>query len=99
MGNYTTDFGCIEEETANVHDNEGVPSQRMLRSFISVSKMATDALLSNSIARLIIGTGDEVLYRCSCKLFKPISRLYFCRHCTKLRCPECVSHEVINTLA
>eukprot|EP00112_Aurelia_sp_Birch-Aquarium-sp1_P009591 Seg2094.6 transcript_id=Seg2094.6/GoldUCD/mRNA.D3Y31 product="Dynactin subunit 4" protein_id=Seg2094.6/GoldUCD/D3Y31 len=58
------------------------------------SNMAADALLANSIARLIIGTGDEVLYRCSCKTLKSISRLYFCRHCTKLRCPECVSHEV-----
>ena len=58
------------------------------------AKMAADALISNSIARLIIGTGDEVLYRCSCKALKSISRLYFCRHCTKLRCPECVSHEV-----
>ncbi|XP_065062648.1 dynactin subunit 4-like [Rhopilema esculentum] len=56
--------------------------------------MAAAALLSNSMARLIIGTGEEILYQCSCKTLKPISRLYFCRHCSKLRCPECVSHEV-----
>ena len=69
------------------------PSQSPLKK--QRAKMAADdALLSNRIARLIIGTGDEVLYRCSCKALKSISRLYFCRHCTKLRCPECVSHEV-----
>ena len=63
-------------------------------SLLPAEIMAAAALLSNSMARLIIGTGEEILYQCSCKTLKPISRLYFCRHCSKLRCPECVSHEV-----
>jgi len=37
---------------------------------------------------------DRVLYRCSCGSRKPISSLYFCRHCLDLRCGFCVSHEV-----
>eukprot|EP00794_Sanderia_malayensis_P011784 gene11784-13004_t len=56
--------------------------------------MATDILLSNSFAHLIIGTADNVLLKCSCSNLRPISKLYFCRHCTKLRCSQCVSHEV-----
>eukprot|EP00088_Acartia_fossae_P002801 TRINITY_DN11168_c0_g1_i11.p1 TRINITY_DN11168_c0_g1~~TRINITY_DN11168_c0_g1_i11.p1 ORF type:complete len:512 (-),score=92.70 TRINITY_DN11168_c0_g1_i11:774-2279(-) len=37
---------------------------------------------------------EKVLYRCSCGSRKPISSLYFCRHCLDLRCGFCVSHEV-----
>ncbi|XP_065156233.1 dynactin subunit 4 [Atheta coriaria] len=37
---------------------------------------------------------DVVHYACSCGLLKPISRLYFCRHCLELRCGFCVCHEV-----
>jgi len=37
---------------------------------------------------------ERVLYRCSCGSRKPISSLYFCRHCLDLRCGFCVSHEV-----
>jgi len=37
---------------------------------------------------------QKVLYRCSCGSKKPISSLYFCRHCLDLRCGFCVSHEV-----
>ncbi|CAH1794211.1 unnamed protein product [Owenia fusiformis] len=36
----------------------------------------------------------RVLYTCSCGTEEPICRLYFCRHCMKLRCGHCVSHEV-----
>lgn len=39
--------------------------------------------------------GPEVVkYACTCGLVKPISHLYFCRHCLKLRCGFCVCHEV-----
>ncbi|XP_018010190.1 dynactin subunit 4 [Hyalella azteca] len=31
---------------------------------------------------------------CSCGLMKPITGIYFCRHCVKLRCSNCVSHEL-----
>ncbi|XP_018322483.1 dynactin subunit 4 [Agrilus planipennis] len=37
---------------------------------------------------------DVVKYACSCGLLKPITRLYFCRHCLELRCGFCVCHEV-----
>ncbi|XP_059482923.1 dynactin subunit 4 isoform X1 [Neocloeon triangulifer] len=39
--------------------------------------------------------GDpKVKYLCSCGSLKPISRIYFCRHCMKVKCGFCVSHEV-----
>ncbi|KAK0074791.1 hypothetical protein PV325_007800 [Microctonus aethiopoides] len=37
---------------------------------------------------------DYVRYACSCGSLKPISRIYFCRHCLKIRCGYCVAHEV-----
>ncbi|KAG8228042.1 hypothetical protein J437_LFUL007212 [Ladona fulva] len=37
---------------------------------------------------------DIVRYACSCGALKPIYRLYFCRHCLKIRCVYCVYHEV-----
>lgn len=40
------------------------------------------------------GDGVRVLLTCSCSALSPAARLYFCRHCIKLRCPLCVSHEV-----
>ncbi|XP_035709730.1 dynactin subunit 4 isoform X2 [Folsomia candida] len=33
-------------------------------------------------------------YICCCGSLKPICSIYFCRHCLRLRCPYCVSHEV-----
>lgn len=40
-------------------------------------------------------TGPEVVsYACTCGLLKPIPQLYFCRHCSQLRCSFCVCHEV-----
>ncbi|XP_019868198.2 dynactin subunit 4 [Aethina tumida] len=39
--------------------------------------------------------GPEIVkYACHCGLLKPISQLYFCRHCSKIRCSFCVCHEV-----
>ncbi|XP_054730427.1 dynactin subunit 4 [Anastrepha obliqua] len=35
-----------------------------------------------------------VNYACTCGLVNPISKLFFCRHCLKLRCGFCVCHEV-----
>ncbi|KAK8739886.1 hypothetical protein OTU49_003243, partial [Cherax quadricarinatus] len=37
---------------------------------------------------------DRVRLLCSCGVLKPITAIYFCRHCLKLRCGNCVSHEV-----
>ena len=37
---------------------------------------------------------ELVRYKCSCGCLKPISKLYFCRHCLDIRCGFCVSHEV-----
>lgn len=39
--------------------------------------------------------GDpRVKYVCSCGALKPLTRVYFCRHCAELKCAWCVSHEV-----
>lgn len=35
-----------------------------------------------------------VKYVCSCGIVNPITKVYFCRHCLKLRCGFCVCHEV-----
>jgi len=51
-------------------------------------------LFSNTTALTVLGVDQHVLYACQCKEFKPITKLYFCRHCTKLRCAKCVTHEV-----
>uniref|UniRef100_A0A0B7A173 Dynactin subunit 4 n=1 Tax=Arion vulgaris TaxID=1028688 RepID=A0A0B7A173_9EUPU len=37
---------------------------------------------------------DAVKYLCSCGKKFPICRLYICKHCQKLRCIDCVQHEV-----
>ncbi|XP_030388340.1 dynactin subunit 4 [Scaptodrosophila lebanonensis] len=37
---------------------------------------------------------SPVKYACSCGIVNPINKLFFCRHCPKLRCGYCVSHEV-----
>ncbi|KAK4290598.1 hypothetical protein Pmani_036523 [Petrolisthes manimaculis] len=37
---------------------------------------------------------DRVKLLCSCGVLKPITAIYLCRHCLKLRCGNCVSHEV-----
>ncbi|KAL4707622.1 hypothetical protein ACJJTC_014727 [Scirpophaga incertulas] len=37
---------------------------------------------------------DYVKYVCSCGQLKPITSLYFCRHCLKIRCGFCICHEV-----
>ena len=37
---------------------------------------------------------DRVKFICSCGLLKPITQIYFCRHCIKLRCGNCGSYEV-----
>lgn len=40
-------------------------------------------------------TGPEVVrYACSCGLLKSLPYLYFCRHCSQLRCGFCVCPEV-----
>ncbi|XP_003699436.1 dynactin subunit 4 [Megachile rotundata] len=35
-----------------------------------------------------------VQYVCNCGSLKPISKIYFCRHCSKIRCGYCVCQEV-----
>ncbi|XP_035893069.1 dynactin subunit 4 [Anopheles stephensi] len=37
---------------------------------------------------------NRVEYACVCGLLNPLTKLYFCRHCMKLRCGFCVCHEV-----
>ncbi|CAK9820857.1 Dynactin subunit 4 [Anthophora plagiata] len=37
---------------------------------------------------------DYVRYVCNCGSLKPISKIYFCRYCLKIRCGYCVCHEV-----
>lgn len=37
---------------------------------------------------------DYVRYVCHCGSLKPISKIYFCRHCLKIRCGYCVCQEV-----
>lgn len=37
---------------------------------------------------------DVITYACACGHLNPIAKLFFCRHCLKLRCGFCVSHEV-----
>ncbi|XP_075971247.1 dynactin subunit 4 [Anticarsia gemmatalis] len=37
---------------------------------------------------------DYIKYICSCGQLKPITSLYFCRHCLKIRCGFCICHEV-----
>uniref|UniRef100_A0A6M2DIL9 Dynactin subunit 4 n=1 Tax=Xenopsylla cheopis TaxID=163159 RepID=A0A6M2DIL9_XENCH len=37
---------------------------------------------------------NYVNYVCGCGILKPITKIYFCRHCLKIRCAFCVCHEV-----
>lgn len=37
---------------------------------------------------------EYVRYVCNCGSLKPISKIYFCRHCLKIRCGYCVCQEV-----
>jgi len=37
----------------------------------------------------------RVKYQCSCGSFKSLCYLYFCRHCLKIKCKDCVILEVI----
>ncbi|XP_058445255.1 dynactin subunit 4 [Malaya genurostris] len=37
---------------------------------------------------------STVEYACVCGLLNPLTKLYFCRYCLKLRCGYCVCHEV-----
>jgi hypothetical protein len=37
---------------------------------------------------------NRVKYQCSCGTFKSLCYLYFCRHCLKIKCKDCVILEV-----
>ncbi|KAL9696181.1 hypothetical protein quinque_015466 [Culex quinquefasciatus] len=37
---------------------------------------------------------NVVEYACVCGLLSPLTKLYFCRYCLKIRCGFCVCHEV-----
>ncbi|CAG9539777.1 unnamed protein product [Cercopithifilaria johnstoni] len=37
---------------------------------------------------------DHVRYECSCGEWESLNRLYFCRHCSNIRCMLCVSQEM-----
>lgn len=41
---------------------------------------------------------NYVNYVCGCGILKPITKIYFCRHCLKIRCAFCVCHEVSISL-
>ncbi|ETN60122.1 dynactin P62 subunit [Anopheles darlingi] len=42
----------------------------------------------------LFNLGNRVEYVCVCGLLNPLSNMYFCKHCSKLRCGNCVCHEV-----
>ncbi|GMT24271.1 hypothetical protein PFISCL1PPCAC_15568 [Pristionchus fissidentatus] len=37
---------------------------------------------------------DRVLYECSCNEWASLCRLFYCRHCSILRCPSCTANEI-----
>ncbi|VDN02204.1 unnamed protein product [Thelazia callipaeda] len=37
---------------------------------------------------------EQVKYECSCGEWESLNRLYFCRHCSSIRCLFCVSYEM-----
>lgn len=37
---------------------------------------------------------DRVKYECSCGEWESLNRLYFCRHCSNIRCMVCVNQEM-----
>ncbi|XP_035794863.1 dynactin subunit 4-like [Anopheles albimanus] len=37
---------------------------------------------------------NRVEYACLCGWLNPLTNMYFCKHCSKLRCGNCVCHEV-----
>ncbi|KAK6013946.1 dynactin p62 family protein [Ostertagia ostertagi] len=40
---------------------------------------------------------DRVLYQCGCEEWWPLCNLYFCRHCSILRCISCSLNEIDST--
>uniref|UniRef100_A0A2M4AME9 Dynactin subunit 4 n=1 Tax=Anopheles triannulatus TaxID=58253 RepID=A0A2M4AME9_9DIPT len=42
----------------------------------------------------LFSSTNRVEYACVCGLLNPLTNLYFCKHCSKLRCGNCVCHEV-----
>lgn len=40
---------------------------------------------------------DRVLYQCECDDWWPLCNLYFCRHCSKIRCTSCSLNEIDST--
>ncbi|CAK9296259.1 unnamed protein product [Gordionus sp. m RMFG-2023] len=36
----------------------------------------------------------KVKYLCTCGIYLPLVNLYFCRHCAKIRCRNCVKYEI-----
>lgn len=40
---------------------------------------------------------DRILYQCGCDDWWPLSNLYFCRHCSTLRCISCSLNEIDST--
>ncbi|KAF8372088.1 dnc-4 [Pristionchus pacificus] len=37
---------------------------------------------------------DRILYECSCSEWAPLCRLFYCRHCSILRCHSCTANEI-----
>ncbi|KJH39900.1 hypothetical protein DICVIV_14198 [Dictyocaulus viviparus] len=40
---------------------------------------------------------ERVLYQCGCDDWWPLCKLYFCRHCSALRCTSCSLNEIDST--
>ncbi|XP_049300134.1 dynactin subunit 4 [Anopheles funestus] len=56
--------------------------------------LETDQIFILLIAMAFFNLLNRVEYACVCGLLNPLTKLYFCRHCMKLRCGFCVCHEV-----
>uniref|UniRef100_A0A0K0DHU9 Dynactin subunit 4 n=1 Tax=Angiostrongylus cantonensis TaxID=6313 RepID=A0A0K0DHU9_ANGCA len=40
---------------------------------------------------------DRILYQCGCEEWWPLCSLYFCRHCSTIRCTSCSLNEIDST--
>ncbi|VDM60169.1 unnamed protein product [Angiostrongylus costaricensis] len=40
---------------------------------------------------------DRILYQCGCDEWWPLCSLYFCRHCSTIRCMSCSLNEIDST--
>jgi len=61
--------------------------------------MITHHASGNKMAGALELPDTEIIqYLCACGKWRSIYRLYLCRHCYKIRCGDCVLHEVLSRL-